>query len=123
MIRQRNQRQRVETSDFGVARDRRVPFFHGGGIGGNARFFIELFVLEENSGGFDKLFLARRNVLQLSRGIQLFSAHIESLPLRKIPQLVIERHGFAPMREGALGVLLYGVGECIFGLQILKGME
>ncbi len=61
--------------------------------------------------------------MELLRLRDVFAAFFQDFVIRKIPELVIEGHCFAPIRHGALGFAGGRVGKRLFGFFVLEGVE
>jgi len=122
-VSQRDEGERVKGADFDVTRKVGVPLFHRSRIRSDARFVFQLAVLKENCRCFNKTFFSWRDGFLLFCLIEFLASYFQALVVGKIPELMIERHRFAPVSHTAFRVLLRSFGECVFRLQILERME
>ena len=81
------------------------------------------FSLEEGGGSRDEAFFARADRPNFLRLFDVLVSFLQSLILRKIPQLVISGHGFAPVGHRAFRFASRGFREGLLGLLVLEGVQ
>jgi len=124
LLGERHERKCVEFRRFHVLRRLLMQFRHRCGIGRGALLLRQCCVVLIKCGrGGDIAAFTLRGRIQLLCLPDIFQTFFQSSWLRKIPQLVIVRHGFAPIRHRALGILVRGATESFQRLGVLKGMQ
>src|SRR6266850_683767 len=81
------------------------------------------FVLEESGGRVDEILLAWKRRMKFLRLLNLLAAAFQSLVIRKLPNLKIRGHGFAPVRDGAFRVASRGVSKGLLGFRVLERVQ
>src|SRR5215510_11360056 len=82
-----------------------------------------LLFLEKRHRRSDEALLSRVGWLDLLRVLDVLATFLQSLFLRKIPKLVIQRHRFTPMRHRAVRLARSRLRKRLLGLLVLKGMQ
>src|SRR5580658_321935 len=124
VVRKANERERVERRAFRIRGKIPVQFLHRRRIGLDARGVAQLrIVLIERRGCRDVVSLASRFRSELLRVCCVAAAFRQSVRVRKIPQLMVERHGATPVRDGALRIGLRGFREGGLRLLILERVQ
>src|SRR5438876_4105832 len=81
------------------------------------------FFLVENRSRFEEALFTRARGAKLLRHLDVLATILQFLVIREFPDLVEEGHGLAPVSHGAFWVALRAVGEHLFGLLVLEGVE
>src|SRR5882724_216784 len=81
------------------------------------------FVLEESACRVDEVLLAWKRRMKFLGLLNLLAAAFQSLVIRKLPNLKIRGHGFAPVRDGAFRVASRGVSKSLLGFCVLERVQ
>ena len=124
LVRERHQRKRVERADFAVSGIFCVELLKRRGIGLDAVGMGQFgFVCEERGGRGNKALLARAGGVNLLRPFNFFAAFFQFPFVRELPNLVVQAHGLAPMRHGALGLARGHIREGLLRFLVLEGVQ
>src|SRR5258708_34975570 len=81
------------------------------------------FYLIESGGGVDATLLPRIGVTEFLRFLDVFAALFQGFVVGKIPELMKQSHGLAPVRDGAFGFAGGRGGKSLLGFLVLKRVE
>jgi hypothetical protein len=121
----REQRERIKSSRLVVVRILPVHLLHCRGVSPGSRFVVRfLAVGVERLQGQDVIALAvSRPGLHLAGLLQLRRGPLDGWRIRLIPELMPQAHGLAPVRHGALRVLLFDVEKSLLRLFVPERMQ
>ena len=124
VLRERDERERVECACLNVLGIVGVERLHRGRICLGAIGMGQLRIVPVKRSGCGDVFAFARGLRAGLPGLlDVVPPLNDGSGVRKLPELVVERHGLSPIRHGALPVSLRGVGKCLAGLLVLKRMQ
>ncbi len=102
-----------------------VHLLHGRGVSPGSRFVVRFLAIGiERLQGEDVIALAgRRPGLHLAGLLQFRRGPLDGWCIRLIPELMPQAHGLAPVRHGALRVLLFDVEKSLLRLFVPERMQ
>src|SRR5580704_15777709 len=81
------------------------------------------FFLIESGGGVDEALFPRIRGTEFLRFLDVLAALFHFFVVGEFPKLVIQGHGFSPVRDGALWFACGRIGKSLPGFRVLEGVQ